>query len=114
MSFVIGTALLFILIFLALPFLIVIKWKKRPILAIIFAAVIVFVGLMGLGFIQTFDVMALSDSGNLRLLAGGMFRVISSAIWGLPVIVAVLVLAQWIFRRRRQAPSEGRSVKRDP
>ena len=93
--------MLLAILFLALPFAIVGIWKKRPIIALIIAAILSYFMLALPGLIQTFQAMAIYGSRDPQLLAGGISHALATAALQMTIILPLLALLQFALRRLR-------------
>ncbi|WP_233349933.1 MotA/TolQ/ExbB proton channel family protein [Litorimonas cladophorae] len=93
--FVIGlTAILLV------PSLIVIFWKRRPILAFAVGATVAYLTMVAPGIIKTFQARMIYGTGDPELMAAGISEALVNALFSLPITLPVLALIQWIARRR--------------
>lgn len=93
--FVIGlTAILLV------PSLIVIFWKRKPILAFAVGGIIAYLTIAAPSVIKTFQAMMIYGTGDPELMAGGISDALVNALFSLPIILPVLAFIQWIARRR--------------
>jgi len=93
-------ALLGIVIVLFIPCLIVLFWKKRPVLAFIIATLVMFLTLIAPAIIKTFQAMMIYGDGDPQLMAGGISEAIVSALLLMVICVPLLFLFQWLVLRR--------------
>lgn len=93
-------ALLGIVIVLFIPCLIVLFWKKRPVLAFMIATLVMFLTLVAPSIIKTFQAMMIYGEGDPQLLAGGISEAIVGALSLMIICVPLLLLFQWLVLRR--------------
>ena len=95
------------LILFLIPFAIVGLWKKRPIIALICAAILSFLLMVLPGLIQTFQAMMIYGTGDPQLMAGGISRALASAMVGLiftlPLLIGFQLIARYIWKRKAGA-----------
>ena len=101
--------LLGICIILFIPSLIVILWKRRPIWAFFLASVFLYLTLTAPGIIKTYQAMLIYGTGDPELMAGGISSAFVEALFGLPIFLPLLVLIQWVTRRRHKRKSQGKT-----
>ncbi len=93
--FIIGLA-----VFLFIPSLIVIFWKRRPVWAFAISSIIAYFTFAAPGIIKTLQAMMIYGTGDPELMAGGISEALVNALFALPILLPILALIQWIARRR--------------
>jgi len=93
------TLFIFFIFTLLIPILIVIRWRKRPVAAFIIASIILYLSLILPGLIKTFQAMMIYGVGDPELMAGGISQALMTSFLGLPILLPVLAIVQWISRR---------------
>lgn len=88
---------------IALSFLMVWLWQKRPIISMILASLLAYLAMVVPGMIQTFQAMMIYGSGDPQLMAGGISQAMTGSMLAMFVILPLLILFQWIGRTRRRA-----------
>jgi len=91
-----------------LPFVLVIFWHKRPIVALVIASVIAIIVPFMAGMIQTFQAMMIYGTGDPQLMANGIRMAVSLPVFSLFIIVPLLAFVQWVSRKLR-----ARNLSRD-
>ena len=95
-------ALIGIIAYLFIPFLIVGLWKKRPRTAFAIAMLILFLTMIAPAFIQIFQAMMVYGEGDPQLMAGQLSRAILGGLFGLALLGPILFLFQWLVLRRHK------------
>ena len=95
--------LIVFLILLVLSFLVVGMWHKRPIISVFLASLFVFMAFFSIGLFQIFKALLIYGTGDPQLMAGAISESIVTAILKVVLILPVLILFQWIMRRRWQS-----------
>ena len=103
--------LIYLILGFILPLLIVIKWKAHPIFALIFAILLAFLGWVAPGIIRMFLAMMIYGTANPQLMAGSISYALSRAFLALPIVLPILIFAQWLSRRRTKVSEKAKIVK---
>ena len=95
-----------IILILAIPCLIVGLWRSRPVAAFITASlVLVLICILPL-IVKTGQAMMIYGHGDTQLVAGLLSEAILTTILSLIVFLPILLLFQWIVRRRYKSRAE--------
>ena len=95
-------AVIGIIAYLFIPFLIVGLWKKRPRTAFAIALLLIFLSLIAPDFIKTFQAMMIYGEGDPQLMAGQLSEAILMGLMGLVFFGPILFLFQWFVLRRHK------------
>lgn len=87
-----------------LPALIVIFWRRRPVIAFLLAATVLFLSLSAPGLIQTLQAMMIYGTDDPELMAGGISVALIGAMYSLIIGLPILAFIQWIARRNYKKP----------
>ncbi len=93
---------IYLILAIFIPIVIVVRWKGRPVFAFILAALVMILGFVAPGIIQTFQAMMIYGAGDPQLMAGAISESILNGLLGLITMLPVLALVQWISRRRHK------------
>ena len=83
-----------------IPSLIVIFWKRRPVVAVIIATLIAFLTLTVPGIFLTFQAMTKYGISDPQVMAGGIVKSIIIGLLNLFYGIPILLCIQWFARRR--------------
>jgi len=103
--------LIYFIFGLVLPLIIVIKWRSRPVLALIAAIFLAFLGWVSPGIIRTFMAMMIYGTGDPQLMAGGLSVALARAFLSMPLIIPILAFVQWVSRRRAKRSEKTKDVQ---
>ena len=95
-------AIIGIIAYLFIPFLIVGFWKKRPRSAFILATFVLFFTIVSPSLIKAFQAMMIYGTGDPQLIAAGISEALAVGLMGLIFLGPILFLFQWFVLRRNK------------